>query len=791
MIKAPFNFVPINENVVKVEWCDQISHDVPFSDGVSGTIDIEMEAMTDIFVRNGHTREEKDNEHDNYKSFSRTSDGRYFIPATTLKGEIRNVLEILSFGKMSRFNPLSFGIRDLKNKSYTDRIKSAEIHCGWLSRVDERYVLDDHGLPKRVTAKELDEKYGRDLFDFITTARFSGNDESNKLAKTKYDLFQGLDLTEYYYNGIECTVVFTGQPGNRNENNNTGKYREFLFPNESLGTRTVPEKVFKEFESIHKDSPDYVNFRKPQLKKEGKSIPVFFRYKSGRNGIELESMGLAYMYKIPAVSTVRDAIPVDLQDETIHDMAECLFGYTSASESLRGRVMFGHAFAESENIAEGDERAYAMSSPNPSFYPLYLGNGQTWDYAGIRIAGRKRYPVRDVLAATLPATDNMLSKCKPLPAGVKFTEKVRFHNLKKVELGALLSAITFHGHNECFHSIGAYKPLGYGKVKFRIKSLEIREEGNAKDVSYYLDCFSAWMQKRVSGWENSSQLKELFAMAKGIPAGRENEFTYMQMSLNRKENEFVKAKNEYGKSQLGTFTQIIGNCVPECSFVKRSGTSKRFDVDAELEGRKKAKEQEIKLCKKVKELEIQLCKFFDNGYYKEALAGYEGDYGIVKLPDDYMLKYNEIVDEHRTRYMALVDAGGDQFKLGHYQEARDKFDEAKSMYEKDVSAGIDYTSVDFEARLNLCNQKLISQSFDGSNVNRSVDSFNLSSPAALANALSKLVGGFSDEDLDRIACRINELPDKKKKDWLNRSKWKPAVKSIGEDNVNKLFGKLK
>ena len=99
-MKAPFNFVPLNNKVFFPDWASQISHDIPFEDGESGTIELELTAMTPIFVRNGHTQKDADEKNENYTSFSKDTDGRYFIPATSIKGMIRNVLEIMSFGKM-------------------------------------------------------------------------------------------------------------------------------------------------------------------------------------------------------------------------------------------------------------------------------------------------------------------------------------------------------------------------------------------------------------------------------------------------------------------------------------------------------------------------------------------------------------------------------------------------------------------------------------------------------------------------------------------------------------------
>ena len=70
-IRAPYNFVPLSDKVFFPDWADQISHDIPFSDGVSGFITFDMKAMTPIYVRNGHTKWDTE-----MKSSSKTSDGK-------------------------------------------------------------------------------------------------------------------------------------------------------------------------------------------------------------------------------------------------------------------------------------------------------------------------------------------------------------------------------------------------------------------------------------------------------------------------------------------------------------------------------------------------------------------------------------------------------------------------------------------------------------------------------------------------------------------------------------------
>ena len=93
MIKAPYNFVPLAQKVVFPEWASQISIDRPFEDGISGTIDVEYTSQTPVFIGNGKNKE--NGCADNYKA----ANGKYAIPGSTLRGMLRNVIEIASFGK--------------------------------------------------------------------------------------------------------------------------------------------------------------------------------------------------------------------------------------------------------------------------------------------------------------------------------------------------------------------------------------------------------------------------------------------------------------------------------------------------------------------------------------------------------------------------------------------------------------------------------------------------------------------------------------------------------------------
>lgn len=46
MIKAPYNFVPLENKAFYPSWTNHISQDIPFEDGVSGSIEYTIEAKT-------------------------------------------------------------------------------------------------------------------------------------------------------------------------------------------------------------------------------------------------------------------------------------------------------------------------------------------------------------------------------------------------------------------------------------------------------------------------------------------------------------------------------------------------------------------------------------------------------------------------------------------------------------------------------------------------------------------------------------------------------------------------
>jgi CRISPR-associated protein (TIGR03986 family) len=619
-VKSTYNFVPApNENeVYKPDWANEVSHDIPFSDGESGEIELTITAETPIFIRNGHSKKDKDifdqyienkdkNPNytpdteskvsiDRYLSFSYSEvEQKYFIPGSSLKGMFRNVLEIITNSKLNKdlVNDNRYAFRDLTNGSlYLSEYQSDKVECGWLKEDNlGNWTIHCCGKPIKVSHQEIDrflptnfrEIFKDEIYRDISNLqvdnynyRFShngiqkilnkqnytvkGNIVSKKLnsklkiAKGKYDLLIAAKkpiLNTITKDNVTGILVFTGQSSLRNDKEESGKNNEFIFPvlseNEVL---VVHEKLQKDFKFIYLDhdklniSKDWA-FWKRKLKDPSNSlgIPVFFT----RLNNEVQHFGLSFMYKLPFKNSIHETFPLKEYGNE-KDLAETIFGYTDKfTNSIKGRVQVSNSFS---NNAEqtGDIEKEILSNPKASYFPFYLRQPEKIKDRYVTyqndatIRGFKRYPIQNGIQNVeydkIQLSNNKIfSYFKPLKTGSIFSCKIRFHNLRKVEIGALLSCITFHGNSTKFsHSIGGAKPYGYGKIKTEISNLKFLKF----PINEYLLSFENLMS---NDWLNSLRVKGLLAMA----TVSSEDLTYPKIK------DFVGYKNSSQKEILEEF----------------------------------------------------------------------------------------------------------------------------------------------------------------------------------------------------------------------------------------------
>lgn len=602
MIKAPFNFVPLADKLYFPNWADKVSLDIPFADGVCGSIDLTITAKSPIFIRNGHSKDEAEmgrravetaleSNPTNpdftearklaYNSFSKNAAG-YFIPATSIKGEVRSILEILSYGKIRVDVNTKFAQREWENRElYTLKGQQANLLCGYLRRSHSKngYEIVDCGKPYRIGHDKIDEYlnskgFGENIFrnNFSMTHGIDLNKEITieekkydpKTAVYKYHLIGSCKLTDLRFTldntsteysdrlyvssqgNIHGDIVLTGQPDKWKWPRPTrldpraGKFYEFVFGPESGTKYSIDEIDVNHFKFIYGDSKEWNRIK--ELLETPKGVPVFYRKEKGR----LKDFGLAFLYKLPYEKSPYDIIQKrygdDLQKQ---DLAECMFGRIgNISDSLKGRVQFTDAI--SNNAQEDGYAILVLNSPKASYYPIYIKQQGSQGvvskyntYNNGELSGWKRYTVRrgDITWQKSTGSSKLDTVIFPLKQGAIFEGKVYFQNLRPIELGALLSALTYHSTEKCFHQLGQGKPYGFGKVIYKI-SLHCNSVANPE---YYMALFEEEMNKKFGNWLQSDSISSLITMAQVEVS--ELDYQYMALDMNGN-NDFVAAKKE-------------------------------------------------------------------------------------------------------------------------------------------------------------------------------------------------------------------------------------------------------
>ncbi len=594
-IHAPYNFVPGSAFVYQPPWGASVSRDLPYADGLNGNLTIRIEAHTPLLV--GGEQVKSDGKQPGKVFPAVGFDGRAEIPGSGLKGMIRNLLSIASFGKMDKVDDQWLSIRDLTSaaetlyRNYmTNRDTSPRVKAGflqpaknqngfawYLTRCQFKFVehecLDKLGAklgvdPKfkfhdRQSSMEKYRAWGMPRLATTFNIRKPSSDNQNRITpqhEKACDLGKG---------AISGRLVFTGQPSH-----GTGKdkkYQEYVFYDHE-DTVALSESVVRKFMHVHRDSDEWRFWEKRLHCDDG--VPVFYLEKEG----EPSEIGLARMFRLAyhhSVGSLLDRLHFHHRDPEVLDLAAVLFGHISdLDRGLAGRVSFSNARLVGE-IPKVKPVEVVLNSPKPSYYPAYIEQDhledgklrtqphQTMMDDDAELRGWKRYPVRpncggyDVNREKgKKVSVKVRNHLYPLPTGSVFTGTVRVHNLRPLELGALLWCLTWGEQPHLRHALGMGKPFGMGQVSVQVTDLSLirNDGGTVPDVTACISQFINEMERAYRaavvnrdvvhhGWAGSEQITQLMAMADPSAApGLPRNLYYMerdafQASKGRTEND--------------------------------------------------------------------------------------------------------------------------------------------------------------------------------------------------------------------------------------------------------------
>lgn len=454
---APYNFVPLPEVVVTaVKSADRLPHhDTYANEGYphSGCFEVTLTTQSPLYVRGmlsakrkpgqdqsefeqaeaekmGQTRSNTDFRRamKNKPEFFNTGNQEQpVIPGSSLRGMLRGLLEIVSYGKVQWVSQKKLFFRTVDNTAvgihYRGRMvqersgqREVMVRSGFLRWEQGEYFIKTCRVVRVPHAAAEDYpsvEVGDDLYEGhgpMKTPRWNGQPHQHQACWVKLNEKGRLEQLAWDKPSDEKRwsqgrLVITGDM--------QGKLAEFIFllPETTAERITVAETVIERFHdddqisqwqqrAFRKDTPAHNSReRDGMLPRDlsGEGEPVFFLCEqtekaAGRPEMELTFIGRARMFRLPYQQRPIDLIPPELRNPDDIDFAEALFGYVKprkkhaddeegvdAPQGDKRRAYAGRVFVTDAALDSGQSEVLhqvlvprILASPKPTAFQQYL-----------------------------------------------------------------------------------------------------------------------------------------------------------------------------------------------------------------------------------------------------------------------------------------------------------------------------------------------------------------------------------------------------------------------------------
>ena len=508
-------------------------------DCLSGEIVVDMKTLTPCFIG----AKEKDD-----SFFAPT--GRPIIPGSSLRGMVKNLFKVLTCGALRAgedYNDVNLYFRGVGRAagrssfiSHYNKLMGVSIAPGTSSDVAHSESKARGGYIVKAGAKYYIYAAQSEAYRITDTSR------------TK---------TVAWSSEEKGWICYTGAMNNKKHN--------FVIPEGDWGSEPyeVPQDVLESYQNdkrragvnVIPDCPDnhaeeapnhavvldhvkkYVqehelrgSFIKQQPIDSIKwAYPCFFIVNE-KNKKEVKSFGFGNMYRVPYEHSVGDHIPEELKSDDVVDFADAVFGRIDRMDEKQGKgrsFWAGRVFFGDANLQSGEETeapcTVVLGPPNPTSYQLYLrqdglqpsttlhwdGQGKGGKLASIR--GYKFYWHKKGVDRSAPEfqaaggeNDNVKTTFRPLKSGARFKGHIRFRDLSRIELGALMKVFDLAvEHPNVRYKIGKGKSLGMGSVEIKTTlRLDVPEK---KYASLFGD--KGWADAREEISSDSAKYREILA----------------------------------------------------------------------------------------------------------------------------------------------------------------------------------------------------------------------------------------------------------------------------------------
>ncbi len=619
---APYNFIPFPAVVPKVaEKAGELpAHNEINEELFSGKINVDITAVTDIFV-GGSARNDKE------ELFATDLWGREVIPGSTLKGLVRSNMQVLGFSSVAgdvedyAIMYRQVGSRGTKlARQYRDGILGVgpvrtgkgrqislplNVEAGYITCENGEYYIYSAGKP--IDGKTYGEKMNyysiseqamlkdpehfdidREKTLYIMESK-SGEREPSFRARDNY--------APYVEEVLFCPSGKTVSSVKRNTGG--GKvpsgYRKgylvstgFMNKKKAVYIIPVPEvyemekekispeniKAFKRDYEGRKNTLHGTKCRDEEKKKQarefynlpapGKTKPVFFMRYAGKTYFGFTPYARVFYDK-----TLYAGLPDEHKQSGRIDYVSSILGFSDSrsGEAYKSRVCFEDAVIKEDKGSR--TVSLVLGEPKLSSYYDYVIQddklGRTYN-DDFELRGIKQYWLHEMAADSekRSVNDNVAVFFQAKKAGCSFSTVIHFKNLRKAELGLLLSCI-YLGENYQ-QNIGRAKAYGFGRIDiakprvflldykkmYSMLSLDVYEE--IRDISGYAEAYKEeiWKKYKLS----FDQLKDFYLMKDKERIPEEKAIRYMELPEYSNREEALPTVEQVLEGKRG---QIIEN----------------------------------------------------------------------------------------------------------------------------------------------------------------------------------------------------------------------------------------
>ncbi|MBZ7995537.1 TIGR03986 family CRISPR-associated RAMP protein [Campylobacter canadensis] len=561
---APFNFINIRENnkpivaLYKKQDKEQnkkenneknnsdVKLDVFDKKLFTGEIEITLKSKTPFIVGDS-TKDKKD---PSKVCFFSVKNEIPQVSGSSFRGMVRNIFEIVSFSKFNNINNHRFYFRNVADGAKSPiGIAYDEVAAKLVPKKDNNgNEIIKNGKPemKKVSKAHMGYLKCNGFRDYVIyPANYEyKHDKSDKELKNNAHKIMGKAFDFDVYSGYMNSKKTYYHIAEYKEDKSPIKldYQRDVLPYKLDYENAQTSSQRKNYSSKTKSEEDITTINLFERLEEKRfkecGVPCFYIQAKDTNGNDYVFFGNTKFIRVPYFYTTLDCVDGVYKKDDKYDLTEFVFGKEG---EFATRVFFEDLKLKNqeelqnkddlkayldENIYTKEETTEPLLAPKPTAFNLYLANNEPskiLTYNGdanvkAKLKGFKMYHHKnlsnDLKEAMLDpnkdekAMKNVLKSFKAVKSGVEFVGKIRFLNLKKEELGALLYSLNVD--DKSVYKLGGAKPLGFGSVELKstLKLFDIDKK--------YSDLFANDYFKKYENNSSDSKIKELVKHFKDI-----------------------------------------------------------------------------------------------------------------------------------------------------------------------------------------------------------------------------------------------------------------------------------